>query len=611
MGDFYLSLLEMFNFIFQHFPGIIAPNLFIVVVAVWLNVKIKQLRHPRYLLRFNTSVVLVLLIFNAIIIGPVNILETVVFIILLVIYSLTACLTSKKPILFSKRKLENLRNFIVKGYSLNDERLFERKPFYLIDYIENYEFQKLKAEHLRALERFADAYEVYQSIDDKKLFEEEKTVLSRKKAFILYTLGDMNKAKHYLDCIEDEFEPNYLMLKAMIEENAMNLETAGEYWQKALNVTSETKEPLLCAMIYNNYGRLRFMEGNLTDAISFYRQSYEIARTQNNREIIHSSFQNLIHTSLRKGYKQKAMQYFREYETLIADKTLNDMKEGLNLRLEIARQNKDSNEISKVIVDGYKEIHPLLSKQRQIIFDVSILRMMFDNKMNFDLVMGHIYDHIDEYFALKMPEKYFALKEINIPLREIQFPLCHKYALVHNRINDYMTKDALKEIDEYISRLKDYEVHQRCSIEREKIIVQKEWIRPYRFESVYSSMSDIKDIYQKNGMLIEVIFLDLDIVDECCTPKNCFQDTIKPFPKKKMEEHVQLAAEGLIKLKKYPRVAEGNIRLAVYYMVLNERAKARKHFEAFEEAKVPIHHFAFWIQRGYEGLCEEFGQTKL
>jgi tetratricopeptide (TPR) repeat protein len=500
---------------------------------------------------------------------------------------------------------------LVKGYSLNDENLFEKKPLYLIDYVENYEFQKLKAEHLIAQEKFADAYEVYQSIDDKKLFKDEKRDLLRKKAFTLYSLGDMNKATHYLNCIKDESEPVYLMLKAMIEENAMNLETASEYWQKALNVTSETKEPLLRAKIYNNYGRLRFMEGNLTDAISFYRQSYEIAKTLKNREIIHTSVQNLIHTSLQKGDKQKAIQYFQEYETLFQDKTLNDMIEEFNLRLEISRQNKNNYEISKVILDGYKKIYPLLSKERQIIFDIKILRMMFNNKMNFDLVMNRINDNIDKYFTLKMPEKYFALKEINIPLREIQFPHCHKYAIVHNRINEYMTKNALKDIEIYINELKDYEVHQRCRMELEKVSVQKEWIKPYNFDAIYSSMRDIKDIYQKNGMPIEAIFIDLNIAKECSAPDNCFQNNIKTIPKIKMEEHVRLADEGLMKLKKYPRVAEGNIRLAVCYMLLNEKAKAKKHFEAFEEAKISIHHFASWIQKDYEWLCKKFDQNSL
>lgn len=601
-----MDLIDLYNFITEQAPRSIAPNIFIILAAVWSFTKIKQLRHPRYSLRFTTFVILVFLIFNAIVLEFTSIRVIIVLIVLLAIYSLIAYLASKKPILYSKRKLEDLRNLLVIGYSLNDERLFEKKLFYLIDHTENYQYQMLLAEHLKALERFADAYEVYQSIKDQKLFEDEKRDLIRKKVFLLYTLGDMNKAKHYLSCIEDESEPNYLMLKAMIEENAMNLETASEYWQMALNVTSETKESQLRAMIYNNYGRLRFMEGNLTDAISFYRQSYEIAKTQKNSELIHSSFQNLIHTCLRKGDKQNAMHYFQEYEALITDKTLNDMEEELNLRLEIARQNKNSKEISIAILAGYQEIRPLLSNQRQIIFDVNILRMMFNNKMNFELVMNRIYDNIEQYFSLKMPEKYFALKEINIPLREIQFPFCHKYALAHNQINKYMTNDALKEMDDYITKLKDYEVHQRCRMELEKVGIQKEWVRPYRFESIYGSMSDIKEIYQKNGMRIEAIFMDLDIADECCAAENYFENTIKLVPKKKMVEHVQLATESLMTLKKYPRVVEGNIRLAVYYMILNDKTKAKTHFEAFEEAKIPIQHFAFWIQRDYEGLCKEF-----
>jgi len=217
-----LELLDIYSFISEHFPGIIASNLFIVAAGVWLGIKIQQLRHPRYFMRFITFVILVFLIFNAIILELTSLPVAIALIVLLMLYAITAYLASKKPILYSERKLERLRGLLIKGYSLNDEKLFEKRPFYLIDYVENYEFQKLKAEHLRALERFADAYEVYQSIDDKKLFEEEIADLSRKKAFLLFTLGDMNKAKHYLSYIKDESEPNYLMLKAMIEENAMN-----------------------------------------------------------------------------------------------------------------------------------------------------------------------------------------------------------------------------------------------------------------------------------------------------------------------------------------------------------------------------------------------------
>ena len=321
-----MKLLDIYSFINEHFSRIIALNSSLLVVGVWLVIKYKQLRHPRFFIRFITFIFLLILVFNTIILEITSLSVTITLIVLLLIYALSAYLASKNPILYSKKKLESLRNLLVKGYSLNDEKLFDKKPFYFIDYVENYKYRILKAEHLRILERFAEAYEVYRSIDDEKLLDDEIIHLSRKKAFLLYTLGDMNKAKYYLSRIEDESEPNYLMLKAMIEENAMNLEMASEYWQKALNVTSERKEPLLRAMIYNNYGRLRYMEGNLIDAISFYRQSYEIAKTQKYREMIHSSFQNLIHTSLQKGDKSRVIEYVQEYQTLFQDKTLNDMK---------------------------------------------------------------------------------------------------------------------------------------------------------------------------------------------------------------------------------------------------------------------------------------------
>lgn len=601
-----MYLLDIYNFIIEHFPGNIAPNLFIAAAAVLFVIKYKQLRHLRYLPRFITLIVLIFLVFNEIILDLTRISLISGLVILVMIYVFTAYLSSKKPILYSKKKLEDLQNLLLTGYNLNDEELFNKKPFYLIDYAENYQYQMLKAEHLKSLERFDEAFEVYQSLDEQKLIEDEKRDLLRKKALILYLIGDMNRAIHYLSRIEDEGDPNCLMLNAMIEENAMKLETASEYWQKALNVTSEIKEPLLKAEIYNNYGRLRVMEGNLTDAISFYRKSYEIAKTQKKREIIHCSFQNFIHTSLIKGDKEKVPQYFKEYEMLFTDKTLCDMKEEFNLRVEISRQNKNSKEISKAIDDGYKGIRPLLSNKNQIMFDVNTLRMMFNNKMNFNLVMDRIYDNIDEYFDLKMPEKYYALKEINIPLREIQFPYCFKYAFIHRRINEYMIKDALKEIDEYVIKLNDYEVRKKCRMELEKVCVQKELIKPYSFESIYSTMRDIKEIYQKNGMLIEAIFMDLNIADECFAPDNCFENKIMTVPKQKMTEHVELAANNLMKLKKYPRVVEGNIRLAKYYSVLHENEKAQEHFEYFEKAKIPIHHFAFWIQNYYEELRREY-----
>lgn len=525
---------------------------------------------------------------------------------LLIIYALLAYLASQRPIFYSKKKIRNYKKLLAKGYSSNDDSIFDKKPFYLIDAVEIYKYNMLKADHLMELNKFVDAYEVYQSINEKYLLKEETEDLSLKKTYLFYEVGDLNKAEYYLSQIEDESKPYYLMLKGILEENKMNFEAASEYWQKALNVASETEKTELQAMIYNNYGRLRFMENNLTDAITFYRKGFETAKNQKSRETIHVAAQNLIHTNLLKGNNQKATQYLQEYESLFLDKTLSDKREAFNLRIEIARHNRNSSEISEVIDKGYQEIRPLLTKEKQLIFDISVLKMMFNNNTDFTVVMDRISDNLDEYFSLSMPEKYLALKEINIPLQGLQFYPYHKYAFTHRRIAKYMKSDAIKDIDDYLYSLRDFEVNQRCTMELQRVVIQKEWIKPYNFKSIYETMLDVKDIYQKNGNQVEAIFMDLNIADECFASENWVGKTLKEVPREKMEEHVQLAAEGLRKLNKYPRVAEGYIRLAIYYMVLNNREMAKKHFEAFEETNVPIHDFAHWVQNDYKGLRTEF-----
>ncbi|WFA08525.1 hypothetical protein [Tissierella sp. Yu-01] len=57
---------------------------------------------------------------------------------------------------------------------------------------------------------------VYKIFKSMRLLTAYERINLLKKAFILYSLGDINKAKYYFDCIQDESELNYLMPKLMI-----------------------------------------------------------------------------------------------------------------------------------------------------------------------------------------------------------------------------------------------------------------------------------------------------------------------------------------------------------------------------------------------------------
>ena len=416
MGD----LINLYKLLSDNFAGSAGINIFFIVAAIYIAHKIQIIRHPRYFPRYVVFSFILFLIINSVIFGLIGSEDKVVLVVLtvlLLLYAAVGYVAAKKPVGFSKVKLKKLEEAVGQGVSWNREDLFSKKPFYFIDFAEKYKYMLLQANHLMALGDFKRAYDIYNNIQEKQLFRDEKLQLYRKKAYVLYSLGDMTRAHELLKLIKDENEPNYLMLKAMIFENALDLDRASEYFHKALNSISVSNEGLLEAMIYNNYGRLRLLEGNLLDAINYYRLSAKIAKKHKNKEIIHTSFQNLIHVSLLRGEIENSNKYLDEYKAIIDKNLLDDARECFNLEVEIARQNLDRDRLRKLLVDGYNDIRNRLGSKRQLLFDISVLRMIFNARMNLDIVMDRIYLKLDKYFQLEMPDRYAALKEIEIVLR--------------------------------------------------------------------------------------------------------------------------------------------------------------------------------------------------
>lgn len=599
------NLIDLYQLLSGKIPSAIVINLIFIIIVIWILYKKKIIRHPRYILRYIIFSILLFVFMNFVIFGLIETTDVATLVILsslLLIYVTVGCIAIHRPIGFSKMKLKKLELAVEQGLSWDRESLFSRKPFYIMDIAEIFQYKLIHANHLMALSDFKGAYDVYNSIKENNLFPKEYDLLLRKKAHVLFNLGDMTRAQKTLRLIGDKNEPNYLMLTAMIYEKSGDLDKAAEYFQNALNSVSPKNEGPLEAMIYNNYGRLRYMEGNLLDAINYYRLSVKIAKKYKNKEMIHVSFQNLIHLSLLHGEYEACENYMLQYESLIDMNLIEDAREHYNLKTEIARQNPNQNNLNESIMKGYFDIRERLEEKKQLFFDINVLRMVFNASMNFDDIMEKIYLNQDSYFALEMPEKYYALKEVDILLREVHYHKFHKYTWLHKRIAHYMRTDASGELENYISTLKDYEINERCQLEKERVGVLREYVKPYNFQTIYNRLLSIKDIFKKNGMVIDALITDLDIADECFAIENVEGKNIKEFPLAKMKEHINYAVKTISGLKKYPVVNDCNIRLAFYFFKLNEKEKAKKHLEAFDSSGISINNYAHWIQQDYRFL---------
>ncbi|MDD4592035.1 MAG: hypothetical protein PHG06_16675 [Parabacteroides sp.] len=551
-----------------------------------------KIRHPRIFLR---SIIAFAFMFIFIIfykVGWISGQDTGVLIILFVItclYLYIAYHAAMGPIGLSRVKLKKIEKLIAQGQSWDRDDLFLKKPFYLIDYAEIYRYALLQADYLMERSEFKKAYEIYSSIDEKKLFQDEKNDLNIKKACVLFNLGDMNRAKILLEKTIDQSSASWLLIRSLINEQAGDMDKAYECLQYALSTMPGTETDKMKANIFSHFGRIKLMENNITDVIYYYKKAVDAAKRSQNKRQIHACFQNLIHAYLLNGDDSASMHSFNEYEMLIDRNCTQDVLELNNLKVEVYRQKMEHEELGKQIIESY-DLRNKVDGVKKLFLHISILRMMFNAGMNLELVLDEIATNIQRYNSMQMPERYLALKEVISVIEAIMnMPEYLKYMQMYLDLLAYMTNQAYLDIENYIEGLAEYEVLQRCSMETEKVIILKKYAREYDFDRIYVIMKNIRDIYKSNGNFINMISTNLNIADECIVSGSFTT----------MQDHVELVEENIKGLKNHPAMREYTLRLSYYNYVLGKKDKANDFFKAFKETNISVSHFAYWLQEYY------------
>jgi len=184
---------DLYELMIKHSTVNVEVSLIVIVVAILVMNKIKVLKHSRYQFRFIVSLTIFLIIVNFHLYKMISTSFVVILIALLIAFMITGYFAAKRPILISQYKFKKLEELIKQGGSWDKEDLFSEKPFYMIDFSEIYQYELLHARHWIILRNYKKAYEIYTAIDEKKLFNNERAEVLRKKAYVLYELGDMTR----------------------------------------------------------------------------------------------------------------------------------------------------------------------------------------------------------------------------------------------------------------------------------------------------------------------------------------------------------------------------------------------------------------------------------
>ena len=333
----------------------------------------------------------------------------------------------------------------------------------------------------------------------------------------------------------------------------------------------------------------------------------------------------MIDICLLDGELSKTQSLFQDYRAMIDFNNIDDVLMWDNYRLVYYRQGNDLENLKKAMDDGSLGIFSKLTHEEQCAYRICELRMRWNNKIDWEKPLNNVYQHLDEYLALPFPESFIAAKEIFFVLKglnEQQSLLINEGCL--SKLISFLRKSA-PEIDAHLESLPVEFVNERFNFTKDKA-----WLQQVLFnyleqnDKAYTIMldkklmllSDLVDIQQKAGNLINAIDARLDISDEVINqvflpftssffnrpPFYGYRQKLLYLAKEQMDiVYAELGKFGLD-----TSILSFKIRLAYYFMHFNKTEKSYKLYSDFEDSGISINHFADWIRRYHDQLRSTF-----
>ncbi|WP_416044590.1 hypothetical protein ACMXKO_10160 [Clostridium tyrobutyricum] len=617
--DDILNILDLYEKLIKLLPGsnILVISLIIIFASVVTYFKCIKNLHNRYRVPFWTSLVLILITLNLFFLSYIK--NFLYFQILIIIFASVGIIllffSVKHPMILSAIRLIKCKRVIKMRQFLetNKIKLFDKEPWYILTTAECFLFGQLCYQYFFYRKEYGKAYRSISQINENKLFYDEREKLYLMQINGCIQLGSLSKAESICSKIENiEQNTEYFLAKSIIEEYKGDMDKSSEYLQKSLDSKVETTPIQVQARLFNNFGRMRMLENNLTDAEYYYQKCLELSSLKIPKSIRHIVYQNIIWNLYAANTvpqeKTQALKYLDEYIKEFEESTVYDLFEVENFRLKFYRQFYIIDDVIKIIEEGFKKIKEMAMEESPEILCyiiASSFRLYTDNKINPKLIMRDLQNNWHEFFKLKMPEKYFLLKEIYIGMKMFNpDSLGREYNKEFVEVKKYMITQAFDDITTTLNKTSDYEIYFRVKLMKERVVCIKEFIKPYNFNSVYKLLEEIVNIYELNGLIIEAAITRLDIADESFSIDNIVNG--KTIYKDIVEKQVNIVIQQLDTFKKYIAVPEIEVRIAFYCFNLGRRDKAKIYYERFRKHQVSILHFKDWIRSYYFVLVKEF-----
>lgn len=477
------------------------------------------------------------------------------------------------------------------------------------------------AKNLHKEFKFSEEYQLYNRLQTETLLDSEKFVLQLQQAHLFFIVGNFKRFIELIDelSIKKENYPKkenfFRLLKSFYYEIKNDFIKSKSQLEL---IVENTKETSLKIQAYNNIARLEEIENNILQAQVFYEKAFYLLKEKPIPRFFPITIHNLIICYSKNNHREKAIKILDDYYNLIDKNNAQQLLEYTNDLTHFARQINDKELLDKSYLISNKKLSKLLKFEENFIFEITQLRMRYNDDIDFEKYF------IDIYNKIKLNKDNFILIEkINI-LSELKHVIKQKAEENFNTHEKWLkyfmwfinwelslendVRNKLKDVESPLSTEKVFWLSQLINIQK-AILLRNGNIHQFfdlnELNNITKSIEEIIKIWENVENEVAQINEIIHFIDEIYS---FYEQTkiIKIVENYNKKINLYLVISDNLLEKHYTNPHHGNLLIAVAYFSLvikNDKLLAKKWIERFKASNISLNHYAKYLRSWYY-FCE-------
>ena len=451
--------------------------------------------------------------------------------------------------------------------------------------------------------------------EQSTLLPEERVSLQLIRATLMFKAGNYVAFEKVLGDLHSEIPKSgslrfrAALLKSHLQELKGQFSDAKTLLERASEIAPE---PKLVAITFNNLARLEDMQGNDTNAQSYYERAWQVLRANPMPKLYPVVGHNLLIKYGRNGAVEKALDLLSEYRQMVSPGNVQQYLQFLNDQVHLARQLGNR----AMLIDSYEHSKQILTQQvdthQRLALMVSELRMRFNDGLPFADQLSATVALLGEIVDLKAEHRFQALRELLWVLKQ-----CNARSdgrtfgdLQKRLIADLLAMEdeidiQLRDTPPVLPIIRDVWYGHKLEICKIKISLSAPKLERSDFAKMFDLLRQRRRVWadkcNPEGELDALIVICDEFVAFTGTVGPQFASDYQAMAQQALKE----AAQVLERYWPHPSVHRHALGVAYFYWrVANDRAGAERWLLQFDELGHSLTHYAKWSREWHAGLRE-------